>query len=125
MVKGAMKIVFFSAQGIETSYLERNPEIFAGIELSFVSRRLSGETVELARGAYAVCVFVNDVLDRAVLEKLCQCDIRLVLLRCAGYNVRLSAPREPLWSTRFPTRNNLYRTCRLSLRASACEGARR
>ena len=48
--------------------------------------RLTAETVATAGGADAVCVFVNDRLDRACLEGLAGCGIRHVALRCAGFN---------------------------------------
>ena len=48
--------------------------------------RLSAETAGAAKGADAVCVFVNDHADAACLEKLKQFGVRLVALRCAGYN---------------------------------------
>jgi D-lactate dehydrogenase len=48
--------------------------------------RLTAETAATARGADAVCVFVNDRLDGACLEELAGCGIRHVALRCAGFN---------------------------------------
>ena len=48
--------------------------------------RLSAETVMTALGANAVCVFVNDDVNRACLEKLSQLGTRLLALRCAGFN---------------------------------------
>lgn len=54
--------------------------------LEFVEARLGLETVKLAEGFDAVCAFVNDSLEAAVLDKLAKAGIRLVALRCAGYN---------------------------------------
>lgn len=52
-------------------------------------------TVTLATGFEAVCVFVNDRLDRQIMEILSQQGIKLIALRCAGYNnVDLDAARE-------------------------------
>ena len=48
--------------------------------------RLSAETATSAQGADAVCVFVNDRVDAACLEKLSQSRVRLIALRCAGHN---------------------------------------
>jgi D-lactate dehydrogenase len=83
-----MKVVMFSTQGIEMAFLENHPDIFASVEVALVGKRLTPDTVELARGASAVCAFVNDVLDRGVLETLNSFGINLILMRCAGYNVR-------------------------------------
>lgn len=56
--------------------------------------RLSAETAPAANGAKAVCIFVNDHADRACLEALAALDVRLIALRCAGYNnVDLAAAR--------------------------------
>ncbi|MBK9387189.1 MAG: 2-hydroxyacid dehydrogenase [Planctomycetes bacterium] len=57
--------------------------------------RLSAETAASAHGATAVCVFVNDVVDRACLEMLRAQGVRLVALRCTGFNnVDLGAAKE-------------------------------
>jgi D-lactate dehydrogenase len=66
--------------------------------------RLSRETAATAAGADAVCVFVNDVLDRPCLAGLKAQGVRLVALRCAGFNqVDLPAAKElGLAVTRVP-----------------------
>ncbi|WP_374658263.1 2-hydroxyacid dehydrogenase [Inhella sp.] len=53
---------------------------------SFIESRLDLDTVGAAAGHVAVCAFVNDRLDEPVLERLHQLGVRLVLLRCAGFN---------------------------------------
>jgi D-lactate dehydrogenase len=56
--------------------------------------RLSADTASAARGARAVCLFVNDHADRPCLEQLATLGVRLIALRCAGYNnVDLDAAR--------------------------------
>lgn len=54
--------------------------------LTFLEPRLSAETAALAAGAEAVCLFVNDTADRPALERLAREGVRLVALRCAGFN---------------------------------------
>ena len=56
------------------------------IRFRFLETKLNEDTVELARGCDAVCVFVNDSVNAAVIEKLHEFGIRLVALRSAGYN---------------------------------------
>jgi len=64
------------------------------IEWRFLDFRLGPESASAARGAQAVCVFVNDRVDRPSLELLAAEGIRLVTLRCAGFNnVDLDAAR--------------------------------
>lgn len=57
--------------------------------------RLSTETASAAKGAQAVCIFVNDRADRECLAALASLDVKLIALRCAGYNnVDLIAAQE-------------------------------
>lgn len=64
-------------------------------ELVFFKPQLNLQTAPLARGFEAVCVFVNDILDAPVLEQLASGGIKLVALRCAGFNnVDLSKAAE-------------------------------
>lgn len=83
------KIFIYSVQGIESDFLESNPKIFDGFELAMTPKRLTEETIELSKGSPAICAFVNDVLDSAVLERLAENGVRFILMRCAGYNVRM------------------------------------
>lgn len=65
------------------------------VRWQFSEFRLSAETAPTAEGADAVCVFVNDAVDRACLQELARLGVRLVALRCAGYNnVDLDAAQE-------------------------------
>lgn len=65
------------------------------VQWTFHDFRLTAETAATAAGSDAVCVFVNDRLDRACLEKLAAAGVRLAALRCAGFNqVDLKAAGE-------------------------------
>ena len=70
----------------------------AGVEeldLRFHDFRLEPGTAFSAEGAKAVCVFVNDQVPRATLQTLAQLEVRMVALRCAGFNnVELDAAKE-------------------------------
>ena len=89
-----MKVAVFSTHGYDKKYLNAvlnsrypdSPSPAPKVELVFHEFSLSTETVALASGANAVCVFVNDVLNAPVLEGLHQLGVRAILLRCAGYN---------------------------------------
>jgi len=78
-----MKIIVFSTKPYDRAFLAE-----AGAEhaLTFVEPALDTTTAALAAGHEAVCVFVNDVVDAAVLEAIAANGVRLVLLRCAGFN---------------------------------------
>lgn len=67
----------------------------AAFHLNFLNFRLNTETAIAARGARAVCVFVNDVVDRTCLEVLANQEVELIALRCTGFdNVDLSAAQQ-------------------------------
>ena len=56
------------------------------LEIKYFETRLNEDTVSLASGYDAVCVFLNDTVNAAVVEKLYRYGIRLIVLRCAGFN---------------------------------------
>lgn len=78
-----MKIAFFSTQPYDRQYFDKYNQ---GHELIYFDVSLQAETAELASGAEAVCVFVNDQVNEAVVGKLKALGIKLLLLRCAGFN---------------------------------------
>lgn len=80
-----MKIVFYSAQSYDKSFFESANRHF-DFSLSFLEAALRLETVSLAKGADAVCVFVNDRLDEACLSALKEVGVKWIALRCAGFN---------------------------------------
>jgi D-lactate dehydrogenase len=96
-------VTFFDAKPYDHDYF---PALLAahGIEPRLLEFRLTAESVETARGAEAVCLFVNDHGDRAVLSKLAEFGVRHVALRCAGFNnIDLAAAAElGLAVTRVP-----------------------
>jgi phosphoglycerate dehydrogenase-like enzyme len=55
-------------------------------EFNFCPERLSERTVREAAGSDAVCIFVNDRADAKVVEELADMKVKLIALRCAGYN---------------------------------------
>ncbi|HEY5745716.1 MAG TPA: 2-hydroxyacid dehydrogenase [Chryseolinea sp.] len=80
-----MKIAFFSTQSYDKTFFENHNKDF-GFVIDFYEVPLTEQTVNLAAGAQAVCVFVNDRVTAAVLEKLAALGVAIVALRCAGFN---------------------------------------
>lgn len=78
-------IAFYDTKPYDRDYFGRAAEE-AGISLRHFDFRLTVETVSSAEGAGAVCVFVNDHLDRPCLTELARLGVKLVALRCAGFN---------------------------------------
>ena len=85
-----MKVAIFSVKKHDREFL--NAANGSRHELRFFEPQLNEETAGLATGFEAVCVFVNDHVNAAVIAKLRLLGVRLIALRCAGYNnVDLSA----------------------------------
>ena len=80
-----IQVAFFDAKAYDLPSFERCGREH-DIRFRFLETKLNEDTAELARGCDAVCVFVNDTVNAAVIEKLHQCGVRLIALRCAGYN---------------------------------------
>lgn len=65
------------------------------VDITYFNSRLTNETVHLAEGYEAICIFVNDDASRNVIEALAKGGVKLILLRCAGFNnVDLDACKE-------------------------------
>ena len=77
-----MKTVVYDTKAYDRESLE--PAGNGKIEWSFQPFRLDKDTADAARGATAVCVFVNDKADRPVLETLRSLGVKHIALRCAG-----------------------------------------
>ena len=79
-----MKVSVFSSKKYdEQAFLQYSP---TGIEWQFLPQKLDMLTVEAAKGADAICAFVNDDLSAEVLKRLSELGIQAVALRCAGFN---------------------------------------
>ncbi len=79
-----MNIAFFDTKPYDRESFEKYEG--PGMHLRFFETRLTPDTVNLAAGSDVVCVFVNDVVNAEVIDKLCQGGVKLLALRCAGYN---------------------------------------
>ncbi len=87
-------VAYFDTKPYDRAYFDQAPGADR-IKAQFHDCRLTRETAALAAGSAAVCVFVNDRLDRPCLEILQRSGVRLVALRCAGFNnVDLVAAKE-------------------------------
>lgn len=91
-----MDVTIFSTKAYDCLFLdEANAAAGTPHHLRYLEARLTPESAPLANGAQAVCVFVNDVLDRPVLEVLAAGGTRMAALRSAGFNhVDLAAAGE-------------------------------
>ena len=79
-----VKVAIFSAKKYDREFLRSAND--SSHEIHFFEPHLNEETVGLAAGFEAVCVFVNDQVNTAVIAKLRSLGVQLIALRCAGYN---------------------------------------
>lgn len=80
-----MKTIFFNAKPYDKEFFDAANKRFM-LSIQYIRPRLSQETSLLAKGFDVVCAFVNDEIDRKVIESLHEQGVRLIALRCAGFN---------------------------------------
>ncbi|MBQ1948759.1 MAG: 2-hydroxyacid dehydrogenase, partial [Treponema sp.] len=80
-----MKIAFFDTHSYDkNSFIKANESY--GYDIDFRDYKLNENTALTAQGYDVVCIFVNDVVDAGVIEVLKKCGVKLIALRCAGFN---------------------------------------
>ncbi len=80
-----IKIAFFDAKPYDITNFKRFGEQ-TDIKFKFLESKLNEDTVDLSAGYDGVCVFVNDTVNAAVIDGLVQRGVKIIALRCAGYN---------------------------------------
>lgn len=98
----AVKIAFFDTKSYDReSFNEVNEEY--GLEFYFYKEQLTPDTAALAKGKDVACIFVNDDCDAAVVDALVKYGVKLIALRCAGFNnVDLTAAKGRIPVVRVP-----------------------
>lgn len=94
-----LKIAFFGTKEYDRLFFSElskdKGEGTYNVDIEYFNSRLTIESVGLSKGFDGVCIFVNDEAPRPVIEKLAENGIKLILLRCAGFNnVDLDACKE-------------------------------
>jgi len=80
-----MKTALFSTKSYDREYFDQC-NIDDKNTLTYFEESLNPNTADLAKGYEAVCVFVNDKLDKQTIVKLSENGVKLIALRCAGFN---------------------------------------
>jgi len=98
------KILFFDTKPYDRTFFD---EANAGdpfkFSIKYLSTHLTEETVGFSSGYDVVCAFVNDTLNQPVIETLVSSGVRLIAMRCAGYNnVELKAAYGRIPVVRVP-----------------------
>ena len=98
--KEILKVAFFGTKDYDRMFfseLSRDKGFFSelsrdkgegtyNVDIKYFNSRLTIESANLAKGYDAVCIFVNDEAPREVVQVLNECGVKLILLRCAGFN---------------------------------------
>lgn len=94
IIKAGGTITFFSTQTYDKQFFDKCNEQF-GFELDYFETQLNTTTANLVQEGSVVCVFVNDKVDANVVKQLAAKNVRIIALRCAGFNnVDLEACRQ-------------------------------
>lgn len=89
------KILFYDVKSYDRESMAEYVENYPALQVDYVESDIRENTAVLAKGYDAVCVFVNAPMDRPVIARLHEMGVRLILLRCAGFNnVDLGAAGE-------------------------------
>lgn len=80
-----MQVAFFSTHSYDREYFERL-NIQGLHQITYFDAPLNKTTVNLVSGFDAVCIFVNDILDSETIARIASAGIKLIVLRCAGFN---------------------------------------
>ena len=81
----AYTIAFFGTKPYdEASFNDKNKEF--GFEFRYYKGHLNKNNVFLTQGVDAVCIFVNDTADAEVINAMAANGVKLLALRCAGFN---------------------------------------
>ena len=81
-----MKILFYGAKPYDIESFDQLLPEYPGLEITYIEANLVPETAPLAQGYEGVCAFVNADLSAPVIDRLASCGIKVILMRCAGYN---------------------------------------
>ncbi|MEI8603792.1 MULTISPECIES: 2-hydroxyacid dehydrogenase [Pseudoalteromonas] len=81
-----LTVALFSSQKYEHASFDACLNNQTRIKLTRFEQSLDAKSAILSQGFDAVCVFVNDIVDKTVIEQLAQFGVKCILLRCAGFN---------------------------------------
>lgn len=80
-----MKIAFYDAKSYDRPSFDKYGEEY-NITFKYFETKLNEDTVYLANGFDGVCAFVNDTVNKDVIDSLVKMNVKILALRCAGYN---------------------------------------
>lgn len=99
----SMKIAFYSTKPYDKIWFEPMGKDY-GFDIHFIELPCNEDTVFLAKGYDAICIFVNDHVNAKMIDRLYDMKVKAILLRSAGFNhVDVSAAEDKLVLLRVPS----------------------
>lgn len=80
-----MKILFYDTKPYDKEFFNRYNKDYE-FDIKYLAGKLTEESADLAKGYEVVSIFVNDTVDKKVVDILVECGVKLIAMRCAGYN---------------------------------------
>lgn len=97
-----IKMAFFDTKPYDRIWFDKMKEKY-GIQIKYFESKLNSDSVVMAKGFDGVIAFVNDVIDCGVISKMHEMGIKLIALRCAGYNnIDLKCAQDKIHIVRVP-----------------------
>lgn len=98
-----MKIAFYGTKPYDKIWFEPMGKEY-GFDIHFIEAACNKETVFMAKGCDAICIFVNDYVDAGMIDVLYEMKVKAILLRSAGYNnVDVKAAEDKIVILRVPS----------------------
>ncbi len=98
-----MKIAFYGTKPYDKIWFEPMSKDY-GFDIHFIEAACNQETVFMAKGHDAICIFVNDYVDASMIDALYEMNVKAILLRSAGYNnVDVKAAEDKIIILRVPS----------------------
>lgn len=98
-----MKIAFYGTKPYDKIWFEPMGKEY-GFDIHFIEASCNQETVFMARGYDAICIFVNDYVNARMIDALYEMKVKAILLRSAGYNnVDVKAAEDKIVILRVPS----------------------
>ena len=82
----AVKILFYDTKSYDKESFEAKAKDYPDIQIEYLKSELVPSTAKLAKGYDAICAFVSSDVGTETIEVLHACGVKLILMRCAGYN---------------------------------------
>ncbi len=93
-----VEIGFYDAKPYDIEYFNLINEQY-GFKIKYIEARLNENTAVMSCNCDAVCAFVSDDISAPVIDRLCDCGVKLIAMRCAGYNnvdIKYAANKIPV-----------------------------